>query len=118
MRTGFAAVRRQSGAISTVLIGLAGFAAGALLMGLVALTQQPLPIAAESPRLPASSFVPRDVAPTPTMTYGNRAWAAPAAPGPWPFESATPGSAHAPGAQRPDRLSGPEGWTPEVAPGP
>jgi hypothetical protein len=118
MRIGLAAVRPQSGAISTVLIGLAGFATGALLMGLVALTRQPVPIAAESSRLPASNSAPNDVVPTPTMPYGNRAWATPAEPHPWPFESATPGPGHAPGAQRPDRLSGPDGWTPEVAPGP
>jgi hypothetical protein len=118
MRTGFVAVRRQSGAVSTVLIGLAGFAAGALLMGLVALSRPPVPIAVESPRLPASNLAPNDVVPTPTMPYGNRAWATPAEPRPWPFESATPGPARAPGAQRPDRLSGPDGWTPEIAPGP
>jgi hypothetical protein len=116
MRTGFAAMRPQSGAMSTVLIGLAGFAAGALLMGLVAVSRQPLPVVAESPHLPASNRAPNEVVPTPTMPYGNREWATAAAP--WPFESATPGAARAPGAQRPDRLSGPDGWTPEIAPGP
>jgi len=118
MRSGFAAVRPQSGAMSTVLIGLAGFATGAALMGVVALTRQPVPVVAESPRLPASNFAPNDVVATPTMPYGNRAWSTPAEPRPWPFESAAPGSARAPGAQRPDRLSGPDGWTPDVSPGP
>jgi hypothetical protein len=118
MKTGFVAVRRQSGAMSAALIGLAGFAAGALLTGLVALSRSPVPVAVESPRLSASNLAPNDVVPTPTMLYGNRAWAAPAEPRPWPFESATPGSARAPGPNRPDRLGGPEGWTPELSPGP
>ena len=117
MKSGSAARRRQSGTMSTVLIGLVGFAAGAVLMGLVALTRQPGPVAAVSPRLPASNLAPSDVAPTPTMPYGSRAWSTQAESSPWPFESAS-GPARAPGPKRPDRLSAPDGWTPEISPGP
>lgn len=117
MKSGSAARRRQSGTVSTILIGLGGFAAGAVLMGLVALTRPPGPVAAVSPRLPASNLAPSDVAPTPTISYGSRAWSTQAERSPWPLESAS-GPAHAPGPKRPDRLSAPDGWTPEIAPGP
>lgn len=116
MGTGSTAARLQAGAISTALTGLAGFAAGALLTGLVAFTRHPVPIATESPRTPASNLAPNDVVQTPTTPYGDRAWPNQAEPFPWPFEAAGP--ARAPGAKRPDRLSGPDGWTYDPAPGP
>jgi len=109
MEIGSAAMRVQSGAISTALVALAGFAAGAVLMGLVALTRHPVPIATESPRTATPNLAPNDVFQAPTTLYRDRAWPDQAEPFPWPFESTPP--ARAPGAKRADRLSGPDGWT-------
>jgi hypothetical protein len=116
MGIGFAAMRPESGAMSTVMVGLAGFAAGSLLMGLVAFTRQAGPIAAQSSRVPAATLVPNDRMQTPETPYADRAWPYQAEPFPWPFESAAP--ERVPGPKRPDRLSGPDGWTSELAPGP
>ncbi|HWY73058.1 MAG TPA: hypothetical protein VNW98_05410 [Burkholderiaceae bacterium] len=109
------AVCAQSGAISTVLIGLVGFVAGALTVGLLALTRPAAPIAAETARLPASSGVLRDAVPTTAVVDRDRSWSPQADPFPWPFESATPRPVRAPGSNRPDRLSAPEGWTHDQA---
>jgi hypothetical protein len=114
MGSGSVAVRRQSGAISTVLVALAGFAAGAFLMGLVAFVRQPAPIVGDTGRAPTSKAPARDAVSTPMMIEPGRPWPSPAEPFPWPFESATPASAPTPGKKRPDRLSAPEGWTYEA----
>ena len=116
MGIGSAAMHPQSGAMSTAIVGLAGFAAGAFLMGLLAFTRQQGPTAAESSRVPAATLVPNDRMQTPATPYADRAWPYQAEQFPWPFESAAP--ERVPGVKRPDRLSGPDGWTPELAPGP
>jgi hypothetical protein len=104
MKIEVAALRTQSGVTSPILIGFAGFAAGALLMGLLAF--HPAPKADEPLRIPASS-APQDAVRLENVTLyaPDRLTAA----GPWSFESAT--STRAPGKTRPDRLSAPEGWT-------
>jgi hypothetical protein len=114
MQSGCAAVRPQSGGISAALIAVAGFAAGALVVGLVALTRPAGPSAPQTARLPASSGASRDVVPPPLID-GGRAWPDQAGSVPWPFESAQRPPARAPGAKRPDRLSGPDGWTVDAA---
>ena len=111
-----AALPRQSGAISAALTALAGFAAGALVVGLVALIRHPLPVAADSLALPMSSAVSHDATKDENRTAGalnsDRLW-----PGQadevltWPFESGTRAPEHPPGRKRSDRLSGPDGWT-------
>jgi hypothetical protein len=91
------------------LAGLAGFAAGALLVGLFAVEHPPTSSAAESLRpavLPASARVAPPVEAISTQNPDRLTVV-----GPWPFESAAPAPAAAPGRMRPDRLSAPEGWT-------
>jgi hypothetical protein len=90
------------------LSGLAGFAAGVLLAGLIAMEQTPISQAAESPSLPASSVngaAPR-AEPIP-VEVPSRAGAAAT----WAFESTAAAPARDPGKNRPDLLSAPEGWT-------
>ncbi len=90
-----------------VLSGVAGFAAGALLVGILAIEQTPTSSAAESPRPAMLSTAPLDapriewISTQPSNRFADA--------DPWPFESAAP--AAAPGRARPDRLSAPEGWT-------
>ena len=91
----------------SVLSGLAGFAAGALLVGVLALEQTPTSRAAESVRPAVFSPAPQD-APRIEL-ISTQAPDGLAVAGPWAFESASP--AGAPGRARPDRLSAPEGWT-------
>jgi len=115
MKKGSVAVCAQSGAISAALIGLAGFAAGALTVALLALTRPPTTITGESARVPLSNSVLHEVGPTVNPLDDNRQWPILGEPfSAWPFESATPASAQAPGKKRPDRLSAPEGWTYEA----
>lgn len=116
MGPGFAVARLQSGAISTALIGLAGFVAGALVMGLVAFARHPMPSVAESTRTPASTSIPHDMGSPATAPYWERTSPSQAEPFPWPYEGAAP--ARPPGANRPDRLSAPDGWTYDSATGP
>jgi hypothetical protein len=108
------ALHSQSGAVSAFLIGftgLAGFAAGALLVGTVAFAPHPTPTD-DSLRIgvtsSASQYAARIEA---TSTYAPDRLAV---AGPWPFESAASAAAGAPGKMRPDRLSAPEGWTYEA----
>lgn len=91
------------------LAGVAGFAAGALLVGLLAFEHPHTSNAAESPRALVSSAVAQQAPRIETnwMQAPDRL----AVAGPWPFESAAPAPAKAPGKMRPDRLSAPEGWT-------
>ena len=96
-----------------VLIGLAGFAAGALLVGTVALGSRPVPTADESLRVPVTSRTAQDAVRVETTSIYAPDRLAVA--GPWPFESATPASERATGKMRPDRLSAPEGWTYDAA---
>jgi hypothetical protein len=111
MRIGPAAARAQSGAIFTVLIGLGGFAAGALVMGLLTFSGQPAPAGVQTDALPAPVATPRDPMPPMTGIDGIRSWPAPGRPSDWAFEGASPAAETAPGTRRPDRLSAPEGWT-------
>jgi hypothetical protein len=110
-----AALPRQSGAISTALTALAGFTAGALVMGLLAFTRHPPPVAAESAAVPMSSIAGGDATNDAKNTAGalnsDRSWPGQADQAlTWPFESGTR-TRDPPGAKRPDRLSGPDGWT-------
>lgn len=108
MGTGSVAVRPQSGGtISTVLIGLIGFASGALVVGTVALVRDPAP-AEQSARTPVSNAMPREPVPMATTIEGGKNWPADPGPAAWPFESATRAPAPPPGLNRPDRLSAPE----------
>jgi hypothetical protein len=111
MRTATAAVTAQSGAVSATLIALAGFAAGALVVGLLALVRHPAPAAGESARMPASGTVLHEADPASTIMTRDTEWPSRGEPFPWPFEATTPASAVAPGRNRPDKLSAPEGWT-------
>jgi hypothetical protein len=88
------------------LTGLAGFAAGVLVAGLIALQQTPSSEAAESPSLPVNGLQAPLVEPIPVEIAPRAAVAAP-----WAFESATAAPERDPGKNRPDRLSAPEGWT-------
>jgi hypothetical protein len=115
MGTGPAAGRPQSGAISTALVGLAGFAAGALVVGLLALARHPASATNEPMQSPESNLAAHEVVPAPAIVTRDKEWPPPAEPFPWPFESQTHASIGAPGKNRPDRLSGPEGWTHDAA---
>jgi hypothetical protein len=112
MKTGCVPGCTESGAISTALIGLAGFAAGALTVALLALTRHPATMTGESARVPTSNSVLHEARPTVNTLDDNRQWPILGEPfSAWPFESATPAPAQVPGKKRPDRLSAPEGWT-------
>jgi hypothetical protein len=116
MRFGSAAFRTRFVLVSPVAIGftgLAGFVAGALVVGLMAFGTNPDASAGESLRVPVASRVEQDTARVETAwTYiADR----PAVAGPWPFESAPHAPLGAPGKARPDRLSAPEGWTYDAA---
>jgi hypothetical protein len=90
-------------------VALAGFVTAALLVGMLALGPRPVSIADDSLRVPATSSSAQDLARVVAISiYAPDRLAA---AGPWPFESATPGSERAPGKTRHDRLSAPEGWT-------
>jgi hypothetical protein len=89
------------------LTGLAGFAAGALLVGVIALDQAPASQAAESHSLAMPSAAARQA---PRIEVASPQIPAQAA-APWPFESTASAPARDPGKNRPDRLSAPEGWT-------
>lgn len=116
MKTGYATARAQAGAVSAILVGitgLVGFAAGALVMGLVALSQDPETDVAARVVVPASNRAVHE-APEPTF-YQVPDGPAVTWPQPWPYEAAARKRADAPGPKRPDRLSAPEGWTQEAA---
>jgi hypothetical protein len=116
MKVASKALQRQSGAVSAFLIGLAGlagFAAGALLVGTVALTPRPTPTG-DLLGIAVASSSSHDVARLEAVsTYAPDRLAV---AGPWPFESTSPAAPAgvAPGKTRPDRLSAPEGWTYEA----
>lgn len=94
--------------VASGLAGVVGFAAGALLVGILALEHPHTSKAAESPPPVVAGAAAQD-APR-VETISAQAFDRPAVAGPWAFESAAP--AAAPGRNRPDRLSAPEGWTP------
>jgi len=99
----------SSRSVVSGLAGVAGFAAGALLVGILALEHPHTSKAAESPRTLVSRAAAQDaprIEPISAQAADRLAVA-----GPWPFESAAPAPAAAPGRMRPDRLSAPEGWT-------
>jgi hypothetical protein len=111
MRMTSVVVHRQSGSISAVLLGLtglAGFLAGAVVAVLALdgdVATSPAAVrAATGPDL-ARQEVPAD-------PVSSRDWIAPGAASGWPYESAAPSAAGAPGRSRRDLLSAPEGWTP------
>lgn len=116
MKIGTEVSARQAGAISSGLVGLAGFAAGALLMGLVAFHPRPAPAAAESARVPGSNGATAEADSRTNLQERTRP--SQADPSASAFESGTPGPAHPPGRQRADLLSAPDGWTPEISVGP
>jgi len=108
MGTGSVALRPQSGgAISTVLVGLIGFASGALVVGTVALVRHPA-TGGGSARAVVSNGAPHESVPMATMIEGGKDWPADPQPTAWPYESATRAPTRAPGLNRPDRLSAPE----------
>lgn len=112
MGTESGALPRQTGAISTALTALAGFTAGALLMGLLAFNRHPMPTVAETGAVPVSGAASRE--PTETIGALNTDSTRPGQADEaltWPFESGTPAHEGFPGARRPDRLSAPDGWT-------
>jgi hypothetical protein len=112
MGTESGALPRQTGAISTALIAMAGFTAGALLMGLLAFTRHPMPPVAETVAVPISSTASGEQ--TKAIGALNRDSTQPGQADEaltWPFESATPAHEGIPGPRRPDRLSAPDGWT-------
>jgi hypothetical protein len=112
MGTESSALPRQTGAISTAWIALAGFAGGALLMGVLAFTRHPVPTVAETVAVPISSAASGEAARTATAPSRDSTWPGRAdEASTWPFESGTPAHEHAPGPKRPDRLSAPDGWT-------
>lgn len=112
MGTESGALPRQTGAISTALTALAGFTAGALLMGLLAFNRHPMPTVAETVAVPISGAASHE----PTKTIGALSTDS-TRPGQadealtWPFESGTRAHEGIPGLRRPDRLSAPDGWT-------
>ena len=112
MGTESSALPRQTGAISTALTALAGFAAGALLMGVLSFTRHPVPTVAEKVAVPISGAASGEAAKTVGARNRDSAWPGQADEAlTWPFESGTPAYEHVPGPKRPDRLSAPDGWT-------
>jgi hypothetical protein len=113
MKTGYEAARTQAGAISAAVAavaGSAGFIAGALVMGLLAFSQESQPSTSQALSAPASNRASPD-APQPSVFYQTPDGPAVPWPEPWGFERAPAKQAGAPGAKRADRLSAPEGWT-------
>jgi len=104
--------RAHSGAISAaVLSALAGFAAGALLVG--AVTSDGRPVVAGEPAVAAtgSAGAPHESVPLAAMIEGGRSWPTDPQPLPWSYEAKAPAATDVAGPRRSDRLSGPEGWT-------
>jgi hypothetical protein len=93
--------------LTLILTTLAGFAAGASLMGMVALSRQPVPMTGEPNPVATSTRSSTagefDVSLSAPKTEGI------APPSPWVFEAATPEPRGGPGAKRPDLLGFPEG---------
>jgi hypothetical protein len=103
------AVHPQSGgAISTVLVGLIGFASGALVVGTVALVRHPGTVNEPATRAAVSNATSHESVPTASMIEGGKDWPPDPRPTAWPYESATSTPTRAPGSKRPDRLSAPE----------
>ena len=95
--------------IETLLLTtFAGFAAGASLMGMVALTRQPVPNSSGMDHVIMST---RSVLPAPEFDVSSSAPKAEAIapPSPWVFEAATPEPKGGPGKKRPDLLGSPQG---------
>ena len=94
---------------SVTLAALFGFAGGTLLVGLVALALAHDPNAGPTRlqiqhRAPQAELqLPAAYPDSPSQTVQTF--------DPWNFESAMPKASRAPGRNRPDLLSGPEGWT-------
>ena len=92
---------------SVTVAALFGFAAGTLLVGLIALASEPTG-GPTGPRIrDRAAAAERQLSaadaglPSPTVQASE----------PWNFESAAPKPSRAPGRSRPDRLSAPDGWT-------
>ena len=113
MKMGYEAARVQAGAISAAVAavaGSAGFIAGALVMGLLAFSQDSQPRTGQRLPAPASNGASQDAS-QPTVFYQTPDGPAVPWPEPWGFEKAPGKQASAPGRNRADRLSAPEGWT-------
>ncbi len=113
MKMGFEAARTQAGAISAAVAavaGSAGFIAGALVMGLLAFSQDSQPRTGQALQAPASNRASQDAS-QPTVFYQTPDGPAVPWPEPWGFEKAPAKQAGAPGTKRADLLSAPEGWT-------
>ena len=101
----------QAGAISTTLVALAGFAAGALAMALVSFGSSPSPAVGEAARAPQPAAAAHDPASVPMLIQQGSELPMRADPPAWPYEAKAPTPAAPPGRTRPDRLSAPEGWS-------
>ncbi len=102
---------RQAGAISTMLVAVAGFAAGALAMALVTSGPGPAPVVGEAAHAPAAVAAAHDPASVPMLIEQGSELPMRADPLAWPYEAKAPAPAAPPGRTRPDRLSAPEGWS-------
>jgi len=117
MKMGYEAARAQAGAIPAAVAavaGSAGFIAGALVMGLLAFSQDSQPSTGRALPAPASNRASQE-APQPTVFYQTPDGPAVPWPEPWGFEKAPSKQAGEPGPKRADRLSAPEGWTHQAA---
>src|SRR6267154_4885174 len=94
------------------LTALAGFAAGACLVGLTkfpsTLSKTAEPAAATASTRPAQVAPGPEPVAEPVIVSGARERQPAVAPAPWPFESATPEPREGPGAKRPDLRNAPE----------
>jgi hypothetical protein len=112
-------VHTQSGGISATvmaLTALGGFAAGALVAGVVALAPHSASGSNASARISAELGAPPSAAgPPPASTEAPPPPAVPATAA-WSFEAATPRPRGGLGRKRPDLLSAPEGWTYDPGP--
>jgi len=92
------------------LATLAGFAAGASLMGMVALSHQRAPNASDSDHVAASAHRSPGIAARESEVFFSAPNSQTLEPSsPWAFETATPDLPRGPGAKRPDLLGSPGG---------
>ena len=103
--------RPQAGAISTMLVALAGFAAGALAMALVSFGSSPSPAVGGTAHAPQPAAAAHDPASVSMLIEQGSELPMRADPLAWPYEAKAPGAGAPPGRARPDRLSAPEGWS-------
>jgi hypothetical protein len=114
MRARSVAVHPQAGAVSIVLLGLtglAGFVGGAAVVGLLVLDLNVTNPATGSGAISATGSARQDAAVSAFGRWGD--WLGAESAVPWYFEQEARAQRAAPGANRPDRLSGPDGWTAE-----